>query len=186
VELSYTFPLSAIGLNWGGTISLRGLATYVDSLKTVDEDTVVEGAGVNADGGAINGPRGVFMPDLRYFASIAYTNNPFSATLMARGVGSGVYNNSLLECTSGCPAATPERPTINNNHVDAVTYFDLALNYEVLDGMGEVFFVTENLFNEPPPNIAGRTSGGFYAGQANRDYYDSLGRIFRTGIRFEF
>jgi iron complex outermembrane receptor protein len=180
LELSYNFPLL------GGTMSLRGMATYIDSLKTVDEDTVVEGAGVNADGGAINGPRGVFMPELRYFVSAAYDLQAFSATLMARGVGSGVYNNSLIECTANCPAATADRPTIDNNHVDAVTYFDLSLNYKVLDDAGEVFFVTENLLNQAPPDIAGGLSGGFYSGQANRGYYDSLGRMFRAGVRFKF
>jgi outer membrane receptor protein involved in Fe transport len=185
-ELSYNFPLSSLVASWGGNLAFRGMATYIDSLKTVDEDTVVEGSGVNADGGAINGPRGVFMPELRYFASLAYDNKPFSATLMARGVGSGKYNNSLIECSSNCPAATPEHPTIDNNHVDAVTYFDLALNYEVFDGAGELFVVTENLFNEAPPAIAGGPSNGFYAGQANRDYYDSLGRIYRAGVRFQF
>lgn len=179
-ELSYNFPL------WNGTVSLRGMATYIDSLKTVDEDTVVEGSGVNADGGAINGPRGVFMPELRYFASIAYDIKPFSATLMARGVGSGVYNNYLIECSSNCPTATADHPTIDNNQVDAVTYFDLALNYQVLDGAGEVFFTTENLFNEAPPAIAGGPANGFYSGQANRDYYDSLGRMYRAGVRFHF
>jgi outer membrane receptor protein involved in Fe transport len=185
-ELSYNFPLSNLVSSWNGELSFRAMATYIDSLKTEDEDTVVEGAGVNADGGGINGPRGVFMPELRYLGSIAYSNKPFSATLMARGVGSGVYNNNLIECTSGCPAATAQRPTINNNHVDGVTYFDLNLSYEVFDQMGEVFFVTENLFNEPPPDIAGNPSSGFYGGQANRDYYDSLGRMYRAGVRFHF
>ena len=186
IELSYSFPLSALGSSWGGTIELRGLATYVDSLKTVDRQAVVEGAGVNADGGAISGPRGLFVPDFRYLTSIMYKNDPFSVTLMARGVSSGVYNNSLIECASNCPPATPEHPTIDTNHVKAVTYFDLSLSYAVLDGRGEAFFVTENLFNKAPPNIAANTSSGFWFGQANSNNYDRLGRVFRAGLRFHF
>lgn len=185
-DVSYTFSLADIGLNWDGTVALRGMATYVDSLKTIDDDTIIEGAGVNADSGALGLDRGLFVPDWRYLTSVTYSNMPFSATLSARGVSSGVYNNAFIECTSGCPTATEEHPTIDNNHVDAVTYFDLSLSYDVMEGAGQVFFVTENLFDEPPPRIAGTTDNGFYAGQGNADYYDRIGRIFRAGLRFQF
>jgi len=162
--------------------------TYVESLKTVDADTVIEGAGVNADSGAIGVANGLFAPHIRYLVSASYKLDRFATTLTARGVGSGVYNRSFIECTSGCPAPTPDnpRPTIDNNDIAAVLYWDLALNYKVFDDKGEAFFVVENVLNEAPPLVAATTNNGFYAGQGNGDYYDRIGRIFRAGLRFKF
>ncbi len=185
-ELSYTFPLSSLVSSWNGTLALRGMATYVDSLKTVDDQSIIEGAGVNADSGAIGLANGLFVPDLRYLLSATYANDALSATLIARGVASGVYNNDFIECAAGCPAATAAHPTIDNNHIDAVTYFDLSLNYSLLEDRCEAFFVVENLLNEAPPQVAGTTNNGFYAGQGNADYYDRIGRIYRAGMRFKF
>lgn len=179
VEASYRFSL------WNAEVALRAMGTYVHSLKTVDNQSVIEGAGVNADGGAIAVANGLFAPRWRYLTSVTYSLNPFSATVSARGISSGVYNNAFIECTSGCPAATP-RPTVSNNGIDAVTYFDLALNYSILDERGEAFVVVENLANEAPPLVAANTSSGFWFGQANGNNYDRIGRMFRAGVRFKF
>lgn len=186
LELSYRFDLSSLVGSWDGSIALRGMATYVDSLKTVDDQSIIEGAGVNADSGALGVANGLFVPTLRYLVSATYDRGSFSGTLTARGIDAGAYNNSFISCTANCPVSTAPRPTIDNNHIDAVTYFDLSLNYDVFEEHGEAFFVVENLLNEAPPLVAGTANNGFYAGQGNGDYYDRIGRIYRAGMRFKF
>jgi outer membrane receptor protein involved in Fe transport len=179
VELSYRFPL----LN--GEMALRALGTYVDSLQTVDT-AVVEGAGVNADDMGVGAGSALFAPELRYLASATYTLDPVSLTLSARGIGSGKYNNSFIECSSGCPDSTLDHPTINDNHIPGVTYFDLALDYKILGDRAEAFLVAENVLDKDPPLIAGSRSNGYYAGQGNTKFYDRLGRMLRLGVRFDF
>ncbi len=185
-EVSYNFPLSNIVRSWDGAMTLRGMATYISSLKTIDQDVVIEGAGVNASGGGgISAASGLYAPEFRYLASATIDYAPFSAMLTFRGVGSGVYNNAAIECTSGCPAPTPTAPTINNNRVDAVNYVDFAINYRLKNDSLELYFVADNVFDTDPPLIAGTRGNAFYAGQANGDFYDVLGRMFRAGFRFE-
>jgi outer membrane receptor protein involved in Fe transport len=183
VEMSYNLPLSVIG--WRGDLSFRALGTYFDSLQTKDIRTI-EGAGVNADGGGIGLGTALQSPKYRYLLSATYDLDPFKLSLTMRGVSSGKYNNSFIECTSNCPAATPERPTIDGNHVPGARYFDLAFSSGLFDSGAEAFVVVENLLNEDPALVAGGRGGGFYNGQANTRYYDRLGRIYRAGLRFKF
>ena len=79
--------------------------------------------------------------------------------------------------------------TVNTNHIDSVTWFDLALNYKVFQDTApsEVFFVVQDLTNAPPPPIGGATGSGIFQAQANGAFYPDLriGRTFRAGIRFK-
>ena len=68
--------------------------------------------------------------------------------------------------------------------IDGAEYFDLSFSYKI--EMGEVFFVTENLFDEDPALVAGGRGAGFYQGQSNRFLYDRYGRTFRAGVKFNF
>ena len=90
--------------------------------------------------------------------------------------------------------STTANPTIDNNHVNGVSYFDLALNYKMAmgDSQSTLFLVIENLANTAPPLIPGISSaaggsggGGYYAGQYNAFNYDRMGRMFRAGVRFK-
>ncbi|MGE4064296.1 MAG: TonB-dependent receptor [Rhodospirillaceae bacterium] len=182
-EVSYRFPLAGIAESLPGELTLRALGNYVFSLKTIDEDLVVEGAGVNADAAGLS-ISGLFAPHLRYHLSATLDLDVFSGTITARGTGKGVYNNAIHACQSGCPASTAEAPTMNINDIEGVTYWDLGLNYQLFDRKAEMFFVVENAFNRAPPFIAGPTSFTFYSGQGNSNY-DRLGRIFRAGVRFQ-
>ncbi len=183
MEASYNFPLSDINAGWGGELSLRAMGTYVFKLNTIDQQVVSEGAGVNTEA---LGDIPLNAPKFRYLVSATYSQDAFSGTLSARGISSGKYGNNLIECVTACPTATAANPTINNNHIDAVTYFDLALNYKVMDDLAEVFFTAENFLDQDPPRVAGGRGNGFYAGQDNGGLYDRLGRTFRAGVRFSY
>ncbi len=179
VEMSYRQPLGS------GDLALRALFTYFDSLETRDARTV-QGAGVNTPSFGIGGGSALSSPRYRYLLSAAYRYDRVNLTLTMRGVSSGVYNNDFLECTSGCPTSTSLRPTINDNHIASVQYFDLAVNYKLRDEGLEAYVGIENLFDEDPPMISGTFGTGFIDGQANQANYDRLGRQFRAGMRFKF
>lgn len=186
-ETSYNFQLSDISSEWGGSIRLRALASKYLKLETVDGSFILDGAGVLSSGaGGLAATNGMFAPDISYLMSASYTGESFSGTLTARGFTSGVYNNALISCTTGCPASTASSPTVGfENKIPGVMYFDLALNQKVMDGAAEMFFVVDNLFNKQPPLIAANANNGYYAGQAVNNY-DVVGRSFRLGVRFKY
>jgi iron complex outermembrane receptor protein len=188
-EAAYHAPVETIVSAWRGDLTLRAAATYVLSLKTISAQGVLEGAGVNAANGGIN-VSGLYSPEFKYLLSATYGLESFAATVTMRGISAGTYNNAFIACASGCPTSTPQNPTINTNHIEAVTYFDLALKYRVLGeaerGNAELFFTIDNLFDRAPALIAGSAGYGFYGGQDNQFSYDRLGRFFRGGVRFRY
>lgn len=185
IEASYNLPLGSLNEAWDGDLSLRALATNVFKLNTIDTVATTRGAGIQANGGAVGLGSALSAPKFRYMLSARYTNGPASGTVTMRGIGSGVYNTSFIECTAQCPAATATAPTINNNHVPGITYFDLGLNYKFMNDAIEAYFVAENMFDKDPPFVAGDRGNGFYSGQGNSALYDRLGRTFRLGVRFQ-
>lgn len=180
-EASYQLPLSEIDESWGGNLTLRTLAThylknYQDNRLTPPTDTV----GELAD----DGP-----PNWRWQTSLSYQNEAISATFVARGVSSGVYNNAWIECTTGCPTSTVANPTINYNRIEGATYFDLSLSYDFLMGDDgettiQTFFNVKNLFNSDPKIVAGRGNFASDIVISNPVFFDQNGRIFRAGVRF--
>jgi iron complex outermembrane recepter protein len=107
-EASYLLPMSVFNSSWDGDLTLRTMVTYVDKLLAVDQEKTVDGVGVTA--GSIGGPGfGFQSAKILYLTMLTYSKGPFSTTLTARGMDSGVYNASYIECDPGwCPAATAE------------------------------------------------------------------------------
>jgi outer membrane receptor protein involved in Fe transport len=180
-EASQNLPLSLVDSDWGGSLQFRALATRVLKSTSNDRGVVQDGAGVIY---VINGGFPLSANKLRYTGSIAYTNDVFTGTFTVRGFGSGVYSTTAVVCTSGCPVSTLNNPTYDFNHINAVQFYDLTLNYKVIDNV-ETFFVVENLFNTAPPVVAGNLSAGFATGAAGANAYDRTGRNFRAGVRFK-
>tara|TARA_R110002167_G_scaffold147613_3_gene340326 strand:- start:3834 stop:6731 length:2898 start_codon:yes stop_codon:yes gene_type:complete len=181
VEASYLFPLSSLNTAWDGELSLRAMVTIVDKLDSSDGKVTIDGAGVT--GPSIGNPGfGLDSSKVRYLTTLSYLNGPLDVTLTARGMGENAYNKSYLECVPGsCPAATATRPTVNDNEIDAITYFDLNFNYQ-LDN-GRVFFSAQNVLDQDPPRVA---TTSFWSGPGSMQYYDRMGRIIRVGVNFEF
>jgi hypothetical protein len=162
---------------------IRALATYIDSVQTVGNGVITEGAGVLGGGGGI-GTSGLNAPRWKYTSSVTYGLKDFEATLTARGFGEGTYNNILIQCTIGCPVYSPTHPTIDDNHIGGWTAIDLNLSYKVLSGDGTFYLTVQNLMNRDPALIAANVSSGVYTGMGNAAY-DQLGRVFRAGFRFQ-
>src|SRR5690606_12833960 len=109
--------------------------------------------------------------ELQYLMTFSYMKGPLDVTLTARGIGSGVYSNSYVECAPGsCPVVTAERSTVNDNYIESMTYFDLSFNYQI--GNGRVFFAAQNLLDEDPPRLA---TTNFWGRNSNNKYYDPRG-----------
>ena len=184
-EASYNLNLDEISSSMNGSLTLRGMANYVKSLRTVGLGVVTEGAGVTADSAGI-GTAGLFAPKWKYMISATYKLDAFSGAITMRGTGAGVYNNAFITCTSGCPTSSPVAPTVSfANKTPGQKLFDLNLGYKLLENTTEVYFVVQNLFDTDPPLIAASVNNGYYAGQGNSEF-DRIGRRFRAGIRFKY
>lgn len=181
LEMGYRFSLERWNDAWAGDLTLRLLATrylrnYTDSGIPGDApaDTVGDHSG--------SGP-----PKWRYVGSIGYAAHPFNLTLTARGISSGFRDTSFIECASACPVSTINHQTIDNNRVAGALYWDLGVTYRMPSLAGvdaEVFLNIKNLGNKDPATVAyGNTGTDFTRGPWNPTLYDTLGRVFRTGVR---
>lgn len=174
-EASYRWSVADIIDGWAGDMYLHGTATkYIKNYTDNGISEPTDSAGENSG----NGP-----PNWRYQATLSYTLDAFRASLTARGLSDGVYSNSYIECTTGCPLSTIDHRTINDNHVEGQFWFDFATSYkfEVGDSELEAFLNIRNLLNADPKIVAPLATGSAF----NRGMYDVLGRVFRTGVRFK-
>ncbi|MHB1205121.1 MAG: TonB-dependent receptor plug domain-containing protein, partial [Rhodospirillaceae bacterium] len=123
-EASYNLHLADVIDSWNGALSFRVLAT--NFLK----NRVSNGVNKPTDQVGQNGG-GNNLPRWKYTASLAYTGDAISAVVTGRGVSAGVFNTSYIQCSSGCPTATTDNPTIDNNFVAGAMYFDTNLTYKI-------------------------------------------------------
>jgi iron complex outermembrane receptor protein len=172
-EASYRLAMNKSNL------TLRAMATryiknYFDNGIAAPTDTV----GQNANGGT---------PKWLYRVQANYDRGGFNMNLTGRGISKGVYDNSFVECTSGCPASTVTNRTINNNSIAGAFYVDLALTQKVSVGERDLqfFLSANNLLDKDPPVVAFGPAGSAYATPfTNQSLYDLLGRTYRVGVRF--
>jgi outer membrane receptor protein involved in Fe transport len=178
LEASYRFNLEDLLSGASGSVSLRGLATHY---ITYTVDPGLPGSLVTERAGATG------LPDWRYSMSVNYSNGPISLTGTARGVSAGVVNNNFIECQTGCPTSTTDRPTYTDISIAAATYFDLAANYKFgEEGQYEMFFNVRNVLNKDPAIVPNGPTGNPYRSPAiDQSQYDVLGRVFRAGFRFK-
>lgn len=174
-EASYRRPLGA------GQLTLRALATHYISLYTDNGvDFPTEAAGQNSGN----------VPNWTYRLTAQYDQGPLGLQITGRGLSDGVYDNSFIECQTGCPVSTVKNRTINDNHIDGAFYVDLAANYafKVKDVGFQAFLSIRNLFDVDPVLVGNGPTGNNTPAypQTNRNLYDFLGRVYRVGLRFNF
>jgi len=169
-------------------VTFRVLAThYMKNYASNGINVPTDTAGQNNGGTATQGA----VPSWRFTGSVFYANDPLSIMLTARGLSSGTYLNSNIECTSGCPTSTATNRTVSSNHIAGAVYFDTSFTYKFMhkDTGGadmEAFFNVRNLFNKDPAIVAQGPGGFAYSlNSSNGTLYDVLGRVFRAGVRFK-
>jgi len=87
-----------------------------------------------------------------------------------------VLGHQYVECTTGCPVSTNNRPTIDTNFIPGAFYMDVGGTYNLTSAM-TAYFKVDNVFNRDPAR-----SPYF----VNPALYDVLGRVYRAGVRFKF
>ena len=171
-EAAYRQPLGS-----QSALSLRGTATrYLDNLLY----TGIAGA-VTVNNAGVNGSQGG-TPNWIFHASTTLDLPTTSITVVARGVSSGIYSSTGVECTTNCPISTTAAPTYDNNHVSGLFYLDLNLTQHVHfggDRDAQFFLNVTNVFNRAPLLVPETGLA------ANTTYSDVLGRSFRAGVRIK-
>lgn len=167
-EASFSTALDALLPGARGTIGIRALATYIDTLVTVNSGVPTVRAG-DVGGTALAG-----APHWQGLLSLNYDNGPFALFTQARYIGGGKFDSSL----------TPAQ--LASNDVRDVIYIDLTARYEFeVAGVGyEAFGAVNNLFDQDPPltpNGAVTTPRS-----ANGNRYDFIERYFTAGLKFKF
>src|SRR3546814_2466100 len=133
-------------------MATRYIKNYFDNGIEVPTDTV----GQNAPGGT---------PKWLYRVQGTYSNDDFTFNLTGRGVSSGVYDTSFIECTASCPVSTVTNRTINENRIAGAFYLDASLTFNIEAGGREMQFyiAAYNLLDKTPPVIAPGPAGRAYA-----------------------
>ena len=181
VEASYRFALADVVGNLPGNVTLRSLAThYLEMSANNGVDPETDRAGQNSNGGP---------PDWQYRLSASYTLEQLTVQFTGRGISSGTYDNSYIECTSGCPASSALNRTINTNHIDGAFYLDTFIAWTIQSGdmSNQIFFKVNNLLDtDPEPVGLGPGDSSNVEPGINRALYDYLGRTYRIGFRFDW
>jgi iron complex outermembrane receptor protein len=184
-EASYRTPLSSIFESADGDISLRMLATRFLKYE-INNGTV---GSIIIDYAGTNGPGANSIPKWRLQSVLGYNADPINLGLTFRYISSGKNVATHIECQTGCPASTPQNITTDNNGVKAAYYLDLNVGYDIAMGetaSSELFFNVRNLLNRDP-EITARGPGGttYNFPPTSVGLYDTLGRVFRAGVRFK-
>lgn len=167
-EISYNTKLDSLVSGWEGGLSARLLGTWVDRLVFSDGINAVDRAG---DVGPNNGG----VPDWRLSGSLTYDRGPVAITLNGRYIAAGKYDNTLVEGVD-----------INDNSIPSRFYLDTNVEFTVVDNGQQklqLFGVVNNLFDKDPP-IAPQTDQSSFA--TNFSLYDTVGRSFVAGVRFQY
>jgi len=177
----YDFEMSYQTTFGPGSLTLRGLASYVDTLTTLNP-----GAPEIESAGQTGRPGSGGIPNLVANASAQYrSNGGYGAFVQVRYIDDGVNDATLL-------------PTILDpaqNRVSSVTYTDVTLSKRIgnlasspdAPWGAEVFLTVNNVFDRDPPLapspwlVFGAPNGG-----TNGAIFDLIGRRYNAGIRVQF
>lgn len=178
VDLEVDYRTALDSRAGGGALALRALATrYLEDLSN-------SGTGPSVSSLDMITPFGG-QPTWRYLLEAVYDNGPLTLSVTGTGLSGGVANPTWIECSSSCPASTALNPTIDDNHVDGAFYVNAYLSYKVSRSL-EAFLAVDDVANAAPPRVPPLPSFGSAQTGVNTLYYDVVGRMFRTGVRFEF
>ena len=118
----------------------------------------------------------------------SYSQGPATVTMQMRFLGHGImdYNNP----TGGTNARG--NPVLPRTRVPSYQVFTLSGMY-TFENLGpvqglQVFGVVDNLFDKEPPFASGITAFGLANnfGGTNATFFDTLGRMYRVGVRMNF
>ena len=189
IEMSYQFQLQR--WNVPGSFSVRGLATHVSSFIT---NTGLPGAVPVQSAGNLSGTNASAIvtgssvasnstPKWKLLGVEAWSSSDrWEFSLTERWFSDGVFNAMAIQCTTACPVSTAAHPTISNNLMKGAFYLDVGGSYNI-GTRSMVYFKVDNVTNASPapnPNTIPNNFG------ANPALYDTIGRMYRVGFRYNF
>jgi iron complex outermembrane receptor protein len=173
IEASYQLGLAGVGLP--GNFTMRALATNVRRFITdpgIPGTIPVDSAGANSGN----------TPKWKLLGIESWDTDNFSINLQQRWFSNGTYANTYVVCSAGnCPVSTVNNPTIDNNRMKGALYFDIGGSYNIAKKL-TAYFKVANLFDKDP-EPSPQTNTGIDVNQA---LYDTLGRFYRFGVRYNF
>ena len=173
IEASYQMSLDRIGLP--GRMTIRALATNVRHFIT---DPGIPGAVAIDTAGANSGN----TPSWKLLGTETWDVGKFSFLMQQRWFSDGVFGNQYVVCSAGnCPVSTADHPTIDTNKMPGQFLFDIGGSYSLTKKL-QIYAKVDNLFNKSPTGSP-QTNTGIDVNQA---LYDTLGRFYHFGIRYNF
>jgi outer membrane receptor protein involved in Fe transport len=186
----YTYPfnngfLTTSGLDfiadyamdfWNGNLAWHLAGNYTDEETQSEFGVLNNGAQVSYDyAGAMSGGPFSGVPKTHITLSATYTDGPWTGTVQTRYIGAAQLVNGW---TSGVQ--------IDNNNVSQVAYLDLRGTYRWNDNI-QFYLSVDNVFDTPPPLVESAGGGGNNGlSSTNPSEYDIFGRMWHTGVRFNF
>jgi iron complex outermembrane recepter protein len=174
-EASYQKRLDSLGI-----VTFRGLATHIInyiSTSGIAGTIPTQQVGVNTGN----------TPNWKAYLTQSWDISHFGVDLTERWVSAGNFGNQYIVCQSNCPIYTPgstaavNNPTINYNHMAGAFYLDLGGRYSITDKL-TTFIKVDNVFDRDPV-AAPQTNTGL---DVNPALYDTIGRVYRAGVRYNF
>jgi len=171
IEASYQWK-RPLGLP--GDFTVRALGTHVTKFLV---DAGIAGVAVVDQAGANTGN----TPYWKWLAVQSYSNDAFSLDIQERWFSDGVFGRQYVVCTTGCPVSTANNPTIDYNKMKGAFYIDIGGSVNI-GKKASLYFKVDNVFDHDPAP-APQTNTGL---DVNPALYDTLGRIYRVGVRARF
>ena len=171
IEASYQWK-RPLGLP--GNFTVRALGTHVTKFLV---DAGIAGVAVVDQAGANSGN----TPYWKWLAVQSYSNDAFSLDVQERWFSDGVFGHQYVVCTTGCPVSTANNPTIDYNKMKGAFYIDIGGSVNI-GKKATLYFKVDNVFDHDPAPSP-QTNTGL---DVNPALYDTLGRIYRVGVRARF
>jgi outer membrane receptor protein involved in Fe transport len=171
IEASYQWK-QPLGLP--GNFTVRALGTHVTKFLV---DAGIAGVAVVDQAGANSGN----TPYWKWLAVQSYSNDAFSLDVQERWFSDGVFGHQYVVCTTGCPVSTANNPTIDYNKMKGAFYIDIGGSVNI-GKKATLYFKVDNVFDHDPAPSP-QTNTGL---DVNPALYDTLGRIYRVGVRARF
>ncbi|WP_298398730.1 TonB-dependent siderophore receptor [Sphingobium sp.] len=171
IEASYQWQ-QPLGLP--GSFTVRALGTHIRKFVV---SAGIAGVDPIDQAGANNGN----TPDWKWLAVQTYDSGKLSLTVQERWFSDGTFGNQYVVCQSSCPASTGNHPTIDYNKMKGAFYVDIGATFKFNDRIS-IYGKVDNLFDKDPV-ASPQTNTGL---DVNPALYDTLGRIYRAGVRFNF
>jgi iron complex outermembrane receptor protein len=176
IEASYRMDVGSLVSALRGNLELRALGTHVITSRRDDGvNPVQDFAGDNSGTGPLN---------WRWLFSANYKLDALTVAWTGRSLSSGEYNPNYIECRANCPISIPSAQTIDYNHIAGRFYHDLSISYDfefIGSTSAQVYVNLVNALDEQPPPVA---SAQYWYMPTNPQLYDTIGRAYYLGVRF--